>query len=65
VVTVGPLDKLEEVPKRETTGNHIIGQEIRDAKDDKFMELRYPAARITFVPARAHAMWNRWLCSGR
>ena len=41
-VTVAPLDKLEEVTKREIYRDHIIGQDIRDAKDDKFMELRYP-----------------------
>src|SRR5680860_68710 len=42
IVTVSPLDLLEQVTKREIYRDHIIGQEIRDAKDDKFMELRFP-----------------------
>jgi type III restriction enzyme len=41
-VRVSPLDNLEEVTKREIYRDFIIGQEIRDAKDDKFMELRFP-----------------------
>lgn len=41
-VRVSPLDKLEEVTKREIYRDFIIGQEIRDSKDDKFMELRFP-----------------------
>jgi type III restriction enzyme len=31
-VTVSPLDKLEEVTGREIYRDHIIGQDIRDAK---------------------------------
>lgn len=53
-VTVAPLDKLEEVTKREVYRDHIIGQEIRDAKDDKFMELRYPGGETYLRPGQAY-----------
>jgi type III restriction enzyme len=53
-VTVAPLDKLEEVTKREIYRDHIIGQEIRDAKDDKFMELRYPGGEQYLRPGEAY-----------
>ena len=53
-VTVAPLDKLEEVTKRETYRDHIIGQDIRDAKDDKFMELRYPGGEVYLRPGQAY-----------
>ena len=52
-VTVAPLDKLEEVTKREIYRDHIIGQDIRDAKDDKFMELRYPGGEEYLRPGQA------------
>lgn len=53
-VTVAPLDKLEEITKREIYRDHIIGQEIRDAKDDKFMELRYPGGEEYLRPGQAY-----------
>ncbi|HNP64830.1 MAG TPA: DEAD/DEAH box helicase family protein [Woeseiaceae bacterium] len=53
-VTVAPLDKLEEVTKREIYRDHIIGQEIRDAKEDKFMELRYPGCEEYLRPGQAY-----------
>jgi type III restriction enzyme len=52
-VTVAPLDKLEEVTKRDIYRDHIIGQEIRDARDDKFMELRYPGGEEYLRPGQA------------
>ena len=52
-VTVAPLDKLEELTKREIYQDHIIGQDIRDAKDDKFMELRYPGGEEYLRPGQA------------
>ena len=52
-VTVAPLDKLEEVTKREIYRDHIIGHDIRDAKDDKFMELRYPGGEEYLRPGQA------------
>ncbi len=53
-VTVSPLDKLEEVTKREIYRDHIIGQDIRDARDDKFMELRYPGGEKYLRPGEAY-----------
>ena len=53
-VIVAPLDKLEEVTKREIYRDHIIGQDIRDAKDDKFMELRYPGGEDYLRPGQAY-----------
>ena len=53
-VTVAPLDKLEEVTKWEIYRDHIIGQDIRDAKDDKFMELRYPGGEGYLRPGQAY-----------
>ena len=53
-VTVAPLDKLEEVTKREIYRGHIIGQDIRNAKDDKFMELRYPGGEEYLRPGQAY-----------
>ena len=53
-VTVAPLDKLEEVTKREVYRDHIIGQDIRDAKDGKFMELRYPGGEEYLRPGQAY-----------
>ena len=53
-VTVAPLDKLEEVTMREIYRDHIIGQDIRDAKDDKFMELRYPGGEEYLGPGQAY-----------
>ncbi len=53
-VTVAPLDKLEEVTKREIYRDHIVGQDIRDAKDDKFMELRYPGGEVYLRPGQAY-----------
>jgi type III restriction enzyme len=54
MVVVAPLDKLEEVTKREIYRNHIIGQDIRDATDDKFMELRYPGGEEYLRPGQAY-----------
>jgi type III restriction enzyme len=54
VVTVEPLNKLEEVTQREVYRDHIIGQDIRDAKDDKFMELRYPGGEEYLRPGEAY-----------
>lgn len=51
---VAPLDKLEEVTKREIYRDHIIGQDIRDARDDKFMELRFPGGEVYLRPGEAH-----------
>jgi type III restriction enzyme len=53
-VTVAPLDKLEQVTKREIYRDHIIGQDIRDAKDDKFMELRFPGGDEYLRPGQAY-----------
>jgi len=53
-VTVAPLDKLEERTSREIYRNHIIGQDIRDAGEDKFMELRYPGGEIYLRPGEAY-----------
>jgi type III restriction enzyme len=53
-VTVAPLDKLEEVTGRALYRDHIIGQEIRDARDDKFMELRFPGGEQYLRPGEAH-----------
>jgi type III restriction enzyme len=53
-VTVAPLDKLEEVTKREIYRDHIIGQDIRDARDDKFMELRFPGGEQYLRPGEAY-----------
>ena len=53
-VTVAPLDKLEELTKREIYRDHIIGQDIRDAKYDKFMELRYPGGEEYLRPGQAY-----------
>ena len=65
-VIVQPLDKLEEVTQRDVYRDHIIGQEIRDARDDKFMELRYPGGERLPPPwARLTATWMRWPCSAR
>ena len=50
---MAPLDKLEELTKREIYQDHIIGQDIRDAKDDKFMELRYPGGEEYLRPGQA------------
>jgi type III restriction enzyme len=52
-VTVAPLDKLEEVTRREIYRDHIIGQDIRDARDDKFMELRFPGGEQYLRPGEA------------
>jgi type III restriction enzyme len=52
-VTVAPLDKLEEVTKREIYRDHIVGQEIRDSKHEKFMELRYPGGEEYLRPGQA------------
>ncbi len=54
IVTVAPLDKLEEVTKREIYRDHLIGQDIRDAGDDKFMELRYPGGEQYLRPGQAY-----------
>jgi type III restriction enzyme len=53
-ITVAPLDKLEELTKREIYQDYVIGQDIRDAKDAKFMELRYPGGEIYLRPGQAH-----------
>lgn len=53
-VTVAPLDKLEEVTKRTLYRDHIIGQEIRDSRDDKFMELRYPGGEQYLRPGQTY-----------
>ena len=53
-VAVTPLDKLEEVTGREIYRDHIIGQDIRDAGDDKFMELRYPGGEQYLRPGQAY-----------
>ena len=54
IVTVTPLDRLEEVTKREIYRDFIIGQEIVDADDRKFMELRYPGGEAYLRPGEAH-----------
>jgi type III restriction enzyme len=54
IVTVAPLDKLEEVTKREIYRDHLIGQDIRDAGDDKFMEFRYPGGEQYLRPGQAY-----------
>ena len=54
IVTVSPLDPLEQVTKREIYRDHIIGQEIRDARDEKFMELRYPGGEQYLRPGQAY-----------
>ena len=53
-VTVAPLDKLEEITQREIYRDHIIGQDIRDARDDQFMELRYPGGEQYLRPGQAY-----------
>ncbi|MDP1589464.1 MAG: DEAD/DEAH box helicase family protein [Prosthecobacter sp.] len=53
-VMVSPLDKLEEVTQREIYRDHIIGQDIRDARDDKFMELRFPGGEEYLRPGQAY-----------
>ncbi|MCM8636484.1 DEAD/DEAH box helicase family protein [Accumulibacter sp.] len=53
-VTVAPLDKLEELTRRELYRDHLIGQEIRDARDDQFMELRFPGGERFLRPGEAH-----------
>lgn len=53
MVTVAPLDNLEEVTGREVYRDHIIGQDIRDARDDKFMELRYPGGEEYLRPGQS------------
>lgn len=53
-VTVTPLDNLEEITRRDMYRDHIIGQEIRDAKGDKFMELRYPGGEEYLRPGQAY-----------
>lgn len=53
-VSVSPLDKLEEVTGREIYRDHLIGQDIRDARDDKFMELRYPGGEQFLRPGEVH-----------
>lgn len=54
IVTVAPLDKLDQVTGREIYKDHIIGQEIRDARDDQFMELRYPGGEEFLRPGQAY-----------
>jgi len=54
VIEVAPLDKLEQITKREIYKDHIIGQEIRDAKGDQFMELRYPGGEQYLRPGQAY-----------
>lgn len=51
---VSPLDKLEEVTKRDIYRDYLIGQEIRNAKDDKFMELRYPGGEVYLKQGESH-----------
>ncbi|MEO6331878.1 MAG: DEAD/DEAH box helicase family protein [Gemmatimonadaceae bacterium] len=53
-VTVAPLDKLEEVTQRAIYRDHIIGQDIRDAKDEKWMELRFPGGEEYLRPGQAY-----------
>ena len=52
--TVHPLDKLDEVTGRDVYRDHTIGQEIRDARDDKFMELRYPGGEHYLRPGETY-----------
>ncbi|MGD9851066.1 MAG: type III restriction-modification system endonuclease [Nitrospirales bacterium] len=54
VFTVAPLDKLEEITKRAIYQDHIVGQEIRDAKEDQFMELRYPGGEVYLRPGETY-----------
>ena len=59
IVSVSPLDKLEQTTGRELYRDITIGQEIRDAKDadgkpDQFMELRYPGGEIYLRPGQAY-----------
>lgn len=53
-VKVAPLDNLEQVTGREIYKDHIIGQEIRDARGDQFMELRYPGGEEFLRPGQAY-----------
>ncbi|MHB8894150.1 MAG: type III restriction-modification system endonuclease [Candidatus Geothermincolia bacterium] len=53
-VVVTPLDNLEQVTNREIYRDHIIGQDIRDAREDKFMELRYPGGEQYLHPGEAY-----------
>ncbi len=53
-VIVSPLDKLDQITKREIYRDHIIGQEIRDAKDKQFMELRYPGGEQYLRPGEVY-----------
>src|SRR6266699_3623579 len=53
-VIVAPLDKLDQITKREIYRDHIIGQEIRDAKDKQFMELRYPGGEQYLRPGEVY-----------
>ena len=53
-VTVAPLDKLEEVTRRDIYRDFIIGQEIRDARNEKWMELRYPGGEEYLRPGQAY-----------
>ena len=51
---VRPLDNLEQVTKRELYRDICIGQEIRAATDDSFMELRYPGGEVYLRLGQAH-----------
>jgi type III restriction enzyme len=51
---VHPLDKLDEVTRRDVYRDHTVGQEIRDARDDTFMELRYPGGEHYLRPGEAY-----------
>ena len=54
-VTVAPLDKLEDGHQAgDLPGPHHRAGEIRDAKDDEFMELRYPGGEEYLRPGQAY-----------
>lgn len=53
-ITVEPLANLEQVTGRAVYKDHFIGQEIRDAGEDKFLELRYPGGEKFLRPGESH-----------
>jgi type III restriction enzyme len=53
-VVVSPLASLEQVTRRQVYRDFMIGQEIGAARDDKFMELRYPGGEQFLRPGQAY-----------
>lgn len=54
IITVEPLANLEQVSGRAVYKDHFIGQEIRDAGEDKLLELRYPGGEKFMRPGESH-----------